>query len=111
MKKSKFTDGQSIGVLKQAEAGVAIPALCHEHGIGSASFYKWRAKYGGIDTSFMARMKELTEESRRLRKLFVDEKLKAEPFWVPETGRQAQNPDRLYPAGQAAAERPREDQA
>ena len=78
MKKSKFTDSQIIGVLKQAEAGVVVPALCREHGISSATFYKWRAKYGGMDTSLMAKMKELTEENRRLKKLYIDEKLKAE---------------------------------
>ena len=78
MKKSKFTDSQIIGVLKQAEAGVVVPALCREHGISSATFYKWRAKYGGMDTSLMAKMKELTEENRQLKKLYIDEKLKAE---------------------------------
>ena len=78
MKKSRFTDSQIIAVLKQAEGGEAAPALCREHGISSATFYKWRAKYGGMDTSLMARMKELTEENRRLRKLYIDEKLKAE---------------------------------
>ena len=78
MKKSRFTDSQIIAVLKQAEGGEAVPALCREHNISSATFYKWRAKYGGMDTSLMAKMKELTEENRRLKKLYIDEKLKAE---------------------------------
>ena len=78
MKKSRFTDSQIIAVLKQAEGGEAVPGLCREHSISSATFYKWRAKYGGMDTSLMARMKELTEENRRLKKLYIDEKLKAE---------------------------------
>ena len=78
MKKSRFTDSQIIAVLKQAEGGEAVPGLCREHGISSATFYKWRAKYGGMDTSLMVRMKELTEENRRLKKLYIDEKLKAE---------------------------------
>jgi putative transposase len=78
MKKSKFTDSQILAVLKQAEAGTAVPALCREHGISTATFYKWRAKFGGMDMSMMARMKKLEEENRRLKKLYIDEKLKAE---------------------------------
>ena len=78
MKKSRFTDGQILVILKQAEAGVAVPALCREHGISSATFYKWRSKYGGMDASLMARMKELEEENRRLKKMYAEERLKAE---------------------------------
>ena len=78
MKKSKFTDSQIIAILNQAEAGAPVPELCREHGISSATFYKWRARYGGMDASLMARMKELEEENRRLRKMIVDERLKAE---------------------------------
>ena len=78
MKKSKFTDSQILAVLKQAEAGTAVPALCREHGISTATFYKWRSKFGGMDASLMGRMKELEEENRRLRKMIVDERLKAE---------------------------------
>lgn len=59
-------------------AGLSVPDLCRELGISSATFYKWRAKYGGMDASLMARMKELEEENRRLRKMYVEEKLKAE---------------------------------
>jgi len=78
MKKSKFTDSQIIEALKRAEAGLAVPSLCREMGISSATFYKWRAKYGGMDVSLMARMKELEAENSRLRKMYVEEKLKAE---------------------------------
>jgi len=78
MKKSKFTDSQIIDALKQAEAGLAVPALCRELGISSATFYKWRAKYGGMDVSLMTRMKELEAENARLRKMYVEEKIKAE---------------------------------
>ena len=78
MKGSKFTDSQILAVLKQAEAGTAVPDLCRELGISSALFYRWCAKYGGMDVSMMARMKELEEENRRLRKMIVDERLKAE---------------------------------
>lgn len=78
MKKSRYTDNQIISILKQAEAGAPVPELCREHGISSATFYKWRAKYGGMDASLMARLKELEEENRRLKKMYAEERLKAE---------------------------------
>lgn len=64
--------------LKRVEAGLGVPDLCGEIGISTATFYKWRAKFGGMDTSLIARMKELEEENRRLKKMYVEEKLKAE---------------------------------
>ena len=70
MKTSRFTDSQIIAILKQAEAGSPVPELCREHGISNATFYKWRAKYGGMDASLMAR--------RRLKKMYAEERLKAE---------------------------------
>lgn len=60
------------------EAGLAVPELCREQGISSATFYKWRSKYGGMVVSLVARMKELETENTRLRKMYVEEKLKAE---------------------------------
>jgi putative transposase len=78
MKKSRFTDSQIMDALKRAEAGLAVPEVCRELGISSATFYKWRAKFGGMDVSMMTRMKELEDENRRLRKMVVDERLKAE---------------------------------
>ena len=78
MKRSRFTDSQIMEALKRVEAGLPVPELCREFGISTATFYKWRAKFGGMDTSMMARMKELEEENRRLKKLYIDEKLKAE---------------------------------
>lgn len=78
MKKSRYTDSQILSILKQAEAGTPVPELCREHGMSSATFYKWRAKYGGMDASLMARMKELEEENRRLKKMYAEERLKAE---------------------------------
>ena len=67
-----------MAVLKQAEAGTAVPALCREHGISTATFYKWRSKFGGMDASLMGRMKELEEENRRLKKLYIEAQLKAD---------------------------------
>ena len=78
MKKSRFTDSQIMAALKQAESGVSPPDVCRELGISSATFYYWRAKYGGMDTSMMSRMKELEDENRRLKKMYLEEKLKAE---------------------------------
>jgi putative transposase len=78
LKASRFTDSQIIAILKQAEAGSPVPELCREHGMSTATFYKWRSKFGGMDASLMARMKELEDENRRLKKMYADERLKAE---------------------------------
>lgn len=78
MKKSRFSDSQILSVLKQAEGGIPVPQLCREHNISSATFYKWRSKYGGMDIPLMARMRELEEENRRLKKMYAEERLKAE---------------------------------
>jgi putative transposase len=75
MKKSRYTDSQIINILKQAEAGTPVPELCREHGMSNASFYKWRAKYGGMDASLMGRMKELETENNRLKKMYADVQL------------------------------------
>lgn len=78
MKTSRYSDSQIMAVLKQAEAGTPVPELCREHGMSSATFYKWRAKYGGMDASLMARLKELEDENRRLKKMYAEERLKSE---------------------------------
>lgn len=67
-----------MSILKQAEAGTLVPELCREHGMSSASFYKWRAKYGEMDTSMISRLKELEDENRRLKKMYAEERMKAE---------------------------------
>jgi putative transposase len=77
VKKSKFTDSQIIGYIKRAEAGEPVPALCREAGISSATFYKWRSRYGGMDVSMMARVKELEEENRRLKKMYAESQMDA----------------------------------
>ena len=78
MKRSQFTDSQIMAILKQSDKGIPVPDICREHNISNSTFYKWRSKYGGMDASLMARMKGLEEENRRLKKLYVEEKLKAE---------------------------------
>ena len=67
-----------MAILKQAEEGTTVPELCREHGMSSATFYKWRAKYGGMDASLMARLKELEDENRRLKKMYAEERLMSE---------------------------------
>lgn len=78
MKKSRFKESQIIAILKEAESGVPVAELCRQHGMSDATFYNWRAKYGGMDVSMMKRMKELEEENQRLKKMYAEEKLKAE---------------------------------
>lgn len=75
MKKSRYSDSQIISILNQAESGRAVAELCREHGMSNASFYKWRAKYGGMDASLMTRMKELEAENARLKKMYADVQL------------------------------------
>lgn len=77
MKNRRFTEAQIMAVLRQAEGGVPVPELCQEHGISSASFYKWRAKYGGMDASMMSQMKALEDENRRLKRMYADLSMQA----------------------------------
>lgn len=78
MRKSRYSDSQILAILKQNEQGVSVPDLCREHGMSSAQFYKWRAKFGGMDASMMKRLKELEDENRRLKKMYAEERIKAE---------------------------------
>jgi len=75
MRKSRYTDHQIVSILKQNEAGACVPDLCREHGMSSAQFYKWRAKFGGMDASLMKRLKELEAENTRLKKMYAEERL------------------------------------
>jgi putative transposase len=77
-KKSRFTEAEIMAVLRQAKGGVPVPELCREHGISSASFYKWRAKYGGMDASMMSQMKALEDENRRLKRMYADLSMQAD---------------------------------
>jgi putative transposase len=77
MKTSRYTDSQIMAILKQGEAGIPAPTLCREHGMSSATYYKWRAKYGGMDASLITRLKELEAENSRLKKMYADVQLDA----------------------------------
>jgi putative transposase len=72
MRKSRFSDAQIMGILRQVEGGLAMGDVCREHAISSATFYKWRSKYGGMDTSMISDMKVMEDENRRLKKMFAE---------------------------------------
>ncbi|NKX41410.1 IS3 family transposase [Rhodobacteraceae bacterium R_SAG2] len=72
MKKTRFTEAQIMAVLRQMEGGVPAAELCREHGMSSATLYKWRAKYGGMDASLITEMKAMAEENRRLKRMYAD---------------------------------------
>jgi len=78
MKTPKYSESKIFQILKEAESGVAVPELCRKHGMSSASFYKWRSKYGGMDGSSMKRLKELEDENRRLKKMYAESQMDAE---------------------------------
>ena len=72
MRKSRFSDAQIMGILRQVEGGLAVGDVCREHAISSATIYKWRSKYGGMDTSMISDMKVMEDENRRLKKMFAE---------------------------------------
>jgi putative transposase len=72
MKKSKFTESQIVNILKEAEAGVSVEELSRQHGFSKTAFYKWKAKYSGMDASALKRLKELEEENRRLKQMYAN---------------------------------------
>ena len=72
MKRSRFTEEQIIGILREQEAGVATAEVCRRHGVSSATFYKWKAKFGGLDVSEARRLKTLEDENARLKRMLAD---------------------------------------
>ncbi len=78
MKTSRFSEPQILAISRQAEGGVPVPDLCREHGMSTASFYKWRAKYGGMDASMISQMKALEDENRRLKKMYAEMSMQAQ---------------------------------
>ncbi len=78
MKKSKFSDSQILSILKQHEAGVSVSELACGHGVSTPLIYQWRTKYGGMDASLMKEVKDLRAENARLKKMYAEERIKAE---------------------------------
>jgi len=72
MRKSKFSEFQVIKILKEVEGGRAVKDICREHGISSATYYKWQSKYGGMEASDVRRMRELEDENRKLKQMYAD---------------------------------------
>ncbi len=72
MKKTRFTEEQIIGVLKRAEAGQTVAELCRSQGISEATFYRWKAQYGGLEVSQIQRLRQLEDENRRLKQIVAD---------------------------------------
>jgi putative transposase len=72
MKRSRFTEEQIIGILKEHEAGISVLELCRKHGVSDASIYKWKAKFGGMDVSEAKRLKSLEDENAKLKRLLAD---------------------------------------
>ena len=72
MKRSRFTEEQIIGILREQEAGIPVADLCRKHGLSSPTFYKWKAKYGGLDVSEARRLKALEDENTKLKRMLAD---------------------------------------
>ncbi len=75
MKRKRFTEGQIIAILKEAESGIGVANLVRKHGIAENTFYRWKAKFGGMDISDAKRLKQTEEENRRLKRLVADQAL------------------------------------
>ena len=72
MKKSRFTEDQIVGILKEQEVGVAVAELCRKHGVSSPTFYKWKAKYGGLEVSEARKLKALEDENAKLKRMVAE---------------------------------------
>jgi putative transposase len=86
MRKLRFSEAQIVGILKELKAGKKAAELCRQHGISEATLYNWRAKFGGLETSDLMRLKQLEDENRRLKKIVADQALNIEALKIAAEG-------------------------
>ena len=86
MRKSRFTEAQVVGILKELKAGAKVADLCRQHGVSEATLYSWRAKYGGLEASDLLRLKQLEDENRRFKKIVADQALNIEALKMVAEG-------------------------
>ena len=87
MKKSRFTETQIVAILKEHEAGIATKDVCRKHGVSPATFYAWKAKYGGMEVSDVAKMQALEDENRRLKRIVADQALNIDVLKMAASGK------------------------
>jgi putative transposase len=87
VKKSRFTETQIVAILKEHEAGIATKDLCRKHGVSPATFYSWKAKFGGMEVSDVAKMKALEDENRRLKRIVADQALNIDVLKMANSGK------------------------
>jgi putative transposase len=87
VKKSRFTETQIVGILKEHEAGIATKDVCRKHGVSPATFYAWKAKYGGMEVSDVAKMQALEDENRRLKRIVADQALNIDVLKMAASGK------------------------
>jgi putative transposase len=86
MRKSRFTEAQIVGIIKESEAGAKTEELCRKYGISSTTFYKWKARFGGMEVSEVAKMRALEDENRRLKRIVANQTLEIDALKIIAEG-------------------------